>query len=159
MSLQEFMDYAGRLKRIKRAGWIIRGIPDPESVADHSYRAALLGLILARKEGLDGEKIVAMLLLHDLGEAIIGDIVPEGEEFIDKEKAEREAIRKILSTLGDIGEQLYSLWMEFHQGESEEAKLARIVDKAEMAYQAKEYREMGYNIDEDMLQHLPKFLK
>lgn len=159
MSLKEFMDYAGRLKRLRRAGWVIRGIPEAESVADHSYRAALLGYLLAKERELDAEKVMIMLLIHDIGESIIGDIIPEGEEFIDKRKAEGEAVRRILNTLGTLGKEMYGIWEEFSYGNSEEAKLARMVDKAEMAYQAKEYKNMGFAIDEDMLQYLPEFLE
>ena len=153
------MDYAGRLKRIRRSGWVLRGIPEAESVADHSYRAALLGYILAKERGIKAEKVMAMLLIHDLAESIVGDIVPEAEEFLDKVRIEGEAMKKILNSLGSLGEKLYGLWNEFVCGDSEEAKLARMVDKIEMAYQAKEYLEMGYSIDEDMLRYLPEYLE
>jgi len=159
MSLKEFMDYAGRLKRIRRTGWVIRGIPNAETVAEHSYRAALLGYVLAKERGLNAEKIMGMLLLHDLAESIIGDIIPEGEDFMDKEGIESEAMKKILQSLGDLGSEFYELWNEFLHGNSEEAQLARMVDKAEMAYQAKEYLDMGYRIEEDMLNYLPEFLR
>ncbi len=159
MSLKEFMDYAGRLKRLRRTGWVIRGIPEAESVADHSYRAALLGYILAKEKKLDAEKVMVMLLIHDIGESIIGDIVPEGEEFIDKREVEGKAVRRVLDTLGTVGEELYEIWEEFTDGSSEEAKLARMVDKAEMAYQAKEYAKMGFSIEKDMLKYLPEFLE
>ncbi len=157
MNYVKLMEYAGRLKRIKRTGWVIRGIPEPESVAEHSFRAALLGYFLAMERGLDAYKVVGMLLIHDLAESLIGDITPEGEKFMDKLKAEEMAIKYIAEQVEN--DDIYLLWFEFNYGESEEAKLAREADKGEMAYQAKEYHSLGFPVYNDMLKYIPDYLK
>ena len=157
MDFRALMDYAERLKRMNRTGWVMRGIPNPESIAEHSFRAALLGYFLAKDRGLNVEKVAGMLLIHDLAESLIGDITPEGEKFMNKLDIEEKAIKEI-SEKTEIDD-IYLLWIEFNYGDSEEATLAREVDKTEMAYQAREYKELGYPIYEDMLKFLPDYLK
>ncbi len=157
MNFKDLLDYAGRLKRIKRTGWVVRGIPEPESIADHSYRAALLGYFLALERGLDAGKVAGMLLVHDMGESLIGDITPEGERFMEKIEAEDKAMKFLADKIGS--RKIYELWREFNYGTSPEAQLAREVDKAEMAYQALEYSNMGFPVYGDMLKYLPGYLK
>src|SRR5438876_3356199 len=72
-----------QLKRVKRSGWWIAGIPDPESVAEHSFRTALLGYILASLEGADPQKTAMICLFHDLGEARINDLHKVAKRYID----------------------------------------------------------------------------
>jgi 5'-deoxynucleotidase YfbR-like HD superfamily hydrolase len=67
--LFEVLQAAGRLKTLKRAGWVRVGLPEPESVADHSFRVALLAVLFGPRLGLNGEKLVRLALLHDLAEA------------------------------------------------------------------------------------------
>jgi putative hydrolase of HD superfamily len=71
MGFLEFLEIAANLKSTKRTGWL-RTVPMPESVADHSYRVALLGLFAP--EGLDVGKCIVLGLCHDMAEATIGDI-------------------------------------------------------------------------------------
>ncbi len=61
------------LKKIKRTGWMLKGIKNVKSVAEHSYRVAMLALLLGEKFNLDKFKLVKMSLIHDLGEALVGD--------------------------------------------------------------------------------------
>src|SRR4051794_3581465 len=65
---------AGRLKRLKRSGWLRVGLPDPESVADHSYRLAIMALLLGPRLGVDADRLVRLALLHDLAESRVGDL-------------------------------------------------------------------------------------
>ena len=73
--LAELARLAGALKRVRRRGWVLRGVTEPESVADHSFRTALLALVLARDDSFDRGRCVAMALVHDLAEAVVGDRV------------------------------------------------------------------------------------
>ena len=59
----KFAKEIGKLKSLERTGWKVRGVKNPESVADHSFRATILGMLLSDLEGLDTEKIIRMLLL------------------------------------------------------------------------------------------------
>ena len=138
---------SGRLKKEHRRGWVIKvGIPDPESVADHSFRTALIAMLLGDSRGLDTGKMMRMALIHDLGEAIIGDLTPlDTAKLETKKHDETEAIEEIFSTLPkQLREKYLHLWRELRDGSSEEAKLVSDADKLEMALQASEYEKEGY---------------
>ena len=146
----QFLKKTGKLKRVKRSGWISQvGIENPESVADHSFRSAVLAMCIADLEGLNAEKLVRMLLLHDVHEAVIGDYDYFAKKKISSselEKRKREAIKNILSTLPeDLRRKYLSIWLEFEEQKTEESKLARQIDKLEMAIQALEYEKEGYS--------------
>src|SRR5579862_5242660 len=54
----------GQLKRVTRAGWLLLGIPQPETVAEHSFRVGAVGIALAAMEGADVGRVAAMCMLH-----------------------------------------------------------------------------------------------
>lgn len=137
-NLVKFLIDAGKLKRLKRKGWVLHNIKEPESVAEHSFRTALMAAVLADKFNVDREKAVMMALIHDLAESEIGDI-SRHDKISKKEKHEKEkkAFEKLASVLGDKG--LYKLWLEFEEGKTKEARLVRQLDKLEMHLQAMEY--------------------
>src|SRR5579884_3285114 len=142
------LDAAGALKRLRRAGWIRVGIPEPESVADHSFRLALMALLFGSRLGLNVEKMVHMALIHDLAEARTGDLTP-GDRVTSTEKQERErvAFGQIVERLPE-GSALDDLWREYESGASREARIVRQLDKLEMALQALEYeRDYGRHLE------------
>ena len=67
---------ASELKNIKRTGWVKKGVKNPESVADHTWRMCLMVIILADKD-LDKLKLLEMCVVHDMGEIGIGDVIWE----------------------------------------------------------------------------------
>eukprot|EP00871_Galdieria_phlegrea_P003275 jgi/Galph1/3949/GphlegSOOS_G2640.1 len=141
-SLLDFFLLCGQLKEEKRRGWVKRGVRGPESVSDHMYRMAMICLTVT-DENLDRNKLVKLALVHDLGEALIGDITPQdGVSAEEKFRLEDEAFRKIrndyLASL-PIGHEIYMLWKEYETGCTEEAKFVKQVDKLEMLIQAYEY--------------------
>lgn len=145
MDNEDIINFAkelGKLKKIKRTGWKTRGIKDPESIADHSFRTAVLGMLLSDLEGLDTEKVVRMLLLHDIQEAVSGDITSvEKEKMPDNGRSiEEDSIRKILSYLPEkLKEKYLSLWEEMENSKTREAKFCKDMDKLEMMIQLTEY--------------------
>ncbi len=143
MKILAFAEYLGKLKLVKRTGWVRSNVPQPESVAEHTFRVALLGMILAKKLQLNEEKVIKMALLHDVGEAEIGDIVTvRGGKRLDnlteKIKMEREALHKILS-LVDEEHTYINLFDEYEENKTPEARLVKQLDKLEMGIQAMEY--------------------
>jgi putative hydrolase of HD superfamily len=144
--LAEFFGQVGKLKEIERTGWVRSRVKKPESVADHSFRTALMAMILAERKGLDVEKAIKLALLHDVAESKIGDIGLHDKKRREKAEKERAAMKIILKKLGKQGEGLYKLWMEFEEGRSPEGKLVRALDKLEMVMQAAEY-EKAQKID------------
>jgi putative hydrolases of HD superfamily len=145
--LIDFIAEAGRLKKLPRTGWVESSVPDPESVADHSFRVALIAMILSDAQRLDTIKVVRMALLHDLAEAETGDLTPRQKETdIEGFKlAEDTAMVKLLEKLPEaIRGEYRAAWREFSEASTEEARLVRGADKLEMIMQASEYQqEMG----------------
>jgi len=134
--IAKFLKEAYKLKEIKRKGWIRIGIDEAESVASHSYMVALIAMLIGDKLNLNVEKLIKMALLHDIGEAIIGDITPYEMSKEEKLKKEKEAVRELCSMLGN---EYYEIWLEFAYRKSNEAKLLQEIDKIDMILQAKEY--------------------
>lgn len=137
----ELFKRAGILKRTEREGWKHFGIEEPESVADHSFRAAFMALVFGKKFDLDGFKLVKLLLVHDLAESEIGDITPN-DPITDQEKftREKEAIEGISRSFDD-NIKIAELWREFESGDTREAIIARDIDRLEIILQALEYEE------------------
>jgi len=135
----KFLEMTGRLKRTPRAGWVEVGIRQPESVADHTFRTSILCMIYADMESLNQLKLLRMALIHDLPEAIIGDLTPSKKTARSKEK-EDAAINQILNLLPKKQREKYmTIWNEYQEGKTKEAKAVRQLEKLEMALQAKEY--------------------
>lgn len=155
MNYLSFLKEIGKLKHLRRTGWVREGIKNPESVADHSFRTAVMAMVLVDKfEKVDKEKVFRMALIHDIGEAIIGDVVIERAEQIDvkkrdeKEILEKEAIKKIFDTIGQ-GETYENMFAELIARQTKEANIVWQLDKLERAMQAYEYEEKeGKSLDE-----------
>ena len=142
-NLVEFFQITGRLKRIPRSGWVQTGIPQPESVADHTFRTSILCMIYSDLEGLDELKLIRMALIHDLPEIIIGDLIPS-KKTAESEAKEDTAMHQILSLLPKKQREKYmAVWNEYKKCETKEAKIVRQLEKLEMALQAKEYEKAG----------------
>ena len=139
-----FLHLAGRLKETARAGWALRGIESPESVADHTFRLALMALVLAPRAEppVDRERCVAMALAHDLAESLVGDITPyDGVSADEKRRREEEAMRRLADLAGDAS--LLDLWREYDAAATPEARFVKELDKLETALQATEYARRG----------------
>ena len=145
MKEKDFIEFAkiiGKLKRTPRTGWKMRGVKNSESVADHTFRTALLGMFLSDMERLDTEKVMRMLLLHDIAESVTGDITSRKKyKNISKfRKLEEKAIEKILSRLSKkLSEKYLDLWNEMEDCKTKEAKFCDDIDKLEMMLQAFDY--------------------
>lgn len=133
------------LKELRREGWVRRGVRGPESVADHSYNLALLSMLLAAERGLDPFKTAAIAIIHDLAEALTGDI-PPSEKRSNKNhvEAENKAMRRIVEEApAKAGDLILQLYNEYASQSSEEARLVKQLDKLEMALQAIAYEREG----------------
>ncbi|MBS3926221.1 MAG: HD domain-containing protein [Nitrosarchaeum sp.] len=145
----DFFNTSVKLKKIPRQGWIDTLLIDnPESVADHTFSMAIIGMIFSDLEGYNTEKILKIILLHDIAETIIGDITPEKMTIQRKTALENTAMKKIL---GDLPKRLQNqydkLWVEYQLNNSKEAQLVHQIDKLEMALQAKVYSNEGHSND------------
>jgi putative hydrolase of HD superfamily len=149
-NLLKFSETIGKLKSIRRSGWISQaGIDEPESVADHSFRTTVLAMCICDLSGANAEKIIRMILLHDIHEAHTGDFDQETKKQLGTHQVrsqQRSAIKNILSLLPPkIEGQYQALWSEFEAQETFDAILANDIDKIEMVIQALEYEKEGYD--------------
>ncbi|KAK6944293.1 HD domain, partial [Dillenia turbinata] len=121
----------------KRAGWVQRDVENPESIADHMYRMGLMALVSSDIPGVDRDKCVKMVIVHDIAE----DGVPKCE----KSRLEREALDHMLMVISlscanhNAAKEIADLWMEYEENSSPEAKVVKDFDKVEMKLQALEY--------------------
>lgn len=131
-----FIQNAERLKSTLRSGHTSEG--RPESTAEHSWRLCLLVSLFDRELGeCDRLKLIKMCIVHDLGEAISGDI-PAIHQSADDGRAARE--RADLMTLceplpDDLRAEIMALWAEYSEGTSPEAIFAKGFDKLETMMQ------------------------
>uniref|UniRef100_A0A0E0CGM2 5'-deoxynucleotidase n=1 Tax=Oryza meridionalis TaxID=40149 RepID=A0A0E0CGM2_9ORYZ len=149
----DFLTLCYRLKTTKRAGWVRRGVQGPESVADHMYRMGVMALVAADlPSGVNRDRCVKMAIVHDIAEAIVGDITPsDGVPKEEKSRREQEALDHMCSLLGGgpRAEEIRELWMEYEQNATLEAKVVKDFDKVEMILQALEYeKEQGLDLEE-----------
>jgi len=122
------------LDRVPRAGFLLRGVPDPESVAAHSHFLATLALLFVRENpgDYDQGKVLAMALVHDLSEARLMDIpMPVSNAWLGeaKEKAEQGIFNDLFKAFPGYYSGLHD---EFLEGGTNEARLLRALDKAQM---------------------------
>ncbi len=87
---------AGLLKRVKRSGWWVAGIENPESVAEHCFRCAVIAFYIAHEEGLDPYRAAVLGLFNDIHEARINDLHKMGHYYIDFRDAEKKCLKKPL---------------------------------------------------------------
>ena len=154
-----FFEYVLRLKSINRAGWISKAkISDAESVADHSFSACAISMTLSDMLGLDTERVVKMVILHDLAESITGDYLPGEIDKNEKVRKENKAMKTILHSVPkDLSAEYEGIWKEYLLGKTEISRLVHEVDKLEMALQARQYRIRGYS--DQMLSSFFNFAK
>lgn len=145
--MKELIDFfyeTGQLKRVKRSGWWLAGVKDPESVADHSFRTAIIGYFLAKEEGVDANTVMMMCLFNDIHEARLNDLHKMGQKYIDFKTAEKKAFADQMNMIGRSGEELNAVMKEYFSQESKESIVARDADLLECVVQAKEYIDIGH---------------
>lgn len=145
---------AGRLKVTPRTGWAVHGVPNCESVADHSHGVAFVALLLTEliPGDFDRAKVLTMAVLHDLPECVTGDLSLGGSRLLPggaKAQAEQAAMTELLDG-HDFGVRWRQVWDEFEAQATPEARLVRDADRIDLLAQALFYeRTTGtVNLDE-----------
>lgn len=135
--LLKFMSIAEKLKCTTRHSWTSSN--RQESVAEHSWRLCLLAYSLKNElKDYDIDKVMLMCLVHDLGEAITGDI-PAFNKNEKDEEIEKEAVNKVIEVLDrELGEELKNIFNEIHEEKTKESKLFKALDKLEVVMQHNE---------------------
>lgn len=151
-----------------RRGWVIRDIKNPETIAEHTFRVAIMAWVLAVQKNykLNLEKIIKMALIHDICEVYAGDITPydsvlpknkkKRQELLktwprfceDKKKKlaekkyekEKEGLEKLIKDLPlKLKQEIMNLWLDYEKGLSPEGKFFKHTDRIETFLQAAEY--------------------
>ncbi len=137
-----------------RKGWVLRGVIDPETVAEHTLDMLRIGDEVAREINLpedDRADLLGMLEIHDWPEALNGDeITMHGVDLAkeaDAKKAkflkEEAAMKSICEPLGEEGVHIFALWYRFETSGDDVAILAREIDKEQAIEQAFRYERSG----------------
>lgn len=151
---------AGQLKRVARTGWWAAGIKFPESVAEHSWRAAVIGYLLGKKAGVNAERVAIMCLFHDLPEARVNDTHKIQQRYFDPKPAEERAFAEQTELLpGDVKEELRQLVKDCEGKIGKEGMLAKDADLLECAFQAREYELDGFQSTQDWVKRAGQELR
>jgi putative hydrolase of HD superfamily len=139
-NIVNFFFELGMLKRTPRSGFQFLGT-GRESVADHTFRVALIGYSLAQlEEGIDLFKVVMLCLFHDVPEARTGDMNYVNKRYVKVD--EKKAISHLAETL-PFGADFKALMAEYRSGETREAELAHDADQLELILSLKEENDLG----------------
>jgi len=169
-NILDFLIKIGKLKKIKRKGWVLRKVKDPETIAAHTFRMTIMAWILCCKRKLNTNKILKMSLIHDLCEVYAGDttpyddILPKDKKqwkeifnkwprlskqkkekiFLKKYRKEEMALRKLIAKLPpELKKEIRDLWDDYKKGLTKEGRFISQVDRIENLLQALEYWKRG----------------
>ena len=144
-NIYKYFSEINKLNNIVRTGWIRRnvGLKRRESVSEHIFTMALLSLatIDKYKLNLDVEKVLKMVLIHELGEIDVGDIaLPNEEQLKEKYIGELNCVTRICDVLKESW--MLDLWKEFEEKKTPEADFVYKMDKLQAVMQARYYGEL-----------------
>ena len=132
------------LKRVARSGWWAEKVKNPESVADHCFRAAVIGFVLAKMEGRsdeDARRICTALVFHDMHETRMQDLNKIAARYIDVKgigkKIEEDQAK-------DMPEEIKRSVLGILELSGEDEAIKHDADALECSFQAKEYVEIGH---------------
>jgi len=139
-NLANYFFEVGMLKRTPRTGFQFLG-SGAESVAEHSFRTAIIGHALARLDGtVDAGRVVQLCLFHDVPEARTGDLNYVNKKYVKVD--DERAVEDLARTL-PFGTEYRETIVEFESRESAEACLAHDADQLEMILALKEHKDLG----------------
>ncbi|WP_258348261.1 HD domain-containing protein [Saccharopolyspora gregorii] len=143
-----FAHEAGHLKHTPRTGWLLGGVRNGESVAEHSYRVAVLAYVIAACEGANPERAATLGLFHDLPETRIGDVPSVGKKYVSTASPHDIVSDQVADLPADLRDRIVSAVDEHESAKTAEAtpesRCSRDADKLECLLQAREYQREGY---------------
>ncbi len=165
--LSNIVDFIKEIEKLKSVTRFNRTLDGRfENSAEHSWQSAMASIVLQDyyPEKLNMEKVISMLLIHDLGEIYAGDTwIFNDEKKVHSHDRELESIEK---TMRILPEEKYlnmkNSWLEFEKGQSAEARYARVIDALVPLINHLEVSELNYNpdnISSDMVLEKKKFIK
>ena len=165
--LNDTVDFIKEIEKLKSVTRFNRTLDGRfENSAEHSWQGAIAAMVLQDyyPEKLNMEKVMSMLLIHDLGEIYAGDTwVFDDEKKLHSHDRELESIEKTMSILPEEKYlNMKNSWLEFEKGQSAEARYARVIDALVPLINHLEVSEVNYNPDQissDMVLEKKKFIK
>lgn len=166
-NLNKTVDFIKEIEKLKSVTRFNRTLDGRfENSAEHSWQGAIAAMVLQDyyPEKLNMEKVMSMLLIHDLGEIYAGDTwVFDDQKKLHSHDRELESIEKTMSILPEEKYlNMKNSWLEFEKGQSAEARYARVIDALVPLINHLEVSEVNYNPDQissDMVLEKKKFIK
>ncbi|MCD2191345.1 HD domain-containing protein [Actinomycetospora soli] len=134
----------GHLARSPRAGWQLGFVRDPESVAEHSHRAAVLAYLIAHLEGADAERAATLALFHDVPETRSTDLHSVAKRYtagVDPEQIAKDQTVDMPSRLAGAIQRIIA---DVEAKSTRESVCAKDADKLDCLLRAREYQAQGY---------------
>ena len=166
-NLNKTVDFITEIEKLKSVTRFNRTLDGRfENSAEHSWQGAIAAMVLQDyyPEKLNMEKVMFLLLIHDLGEIYAGDTwVFDDEKKLHSHDRELESIEKTMSILPEEKYlNMKNSWLEFEKGQSAEARYARVIDALVPLINHLEVSELNYNpdhISSEMVLEKKKFIK
>ena len=162
--IEKYLECINADKKMIRTGWMQRGVPPAigESVAEHSYEAALIGLFIAEKlkkenNRIKPEKVAVLLLVHDYIECVVGDIPYYSVKKIGRDQKEKIETKAMIEVVGknSILKKHFNEWL---RKRSVESKIAELSDKLATLIEARRLINAGYAEVNDIYENVKKEL-
>jgi putative hydrolase of HD superfamily len=147
-SILNYLFEAGMLKRVKRSGWWSEKVECPESVAEHSFRTAVLAFMLAKMEGLADEeanRVCTAAVFHDMHETRLLDLNKITHRYINVERALERKVEA--DQIREMPKGLKASMLAALRLSDREETILKDADYLECAIQAKEYADIGYKTE------------
>jgi putative hydrolase of HD superfamily len=144
-AVTRFIFEQGVLKRMARTGWWHVGVKQPETIAEHAYRTAIIGLVLAAMEGADPARVALLCVLHDSQETRVGDIPHIGRHYLDAAPNTTVTRDQTDGMPPQVADLIRSTVEAYESPDPDlDTQVAHDADKLDCLVQALEYREAGY---------------
>lgn len=145
LALLRLVSRVQRLEALPRTGWIVSGVPAPESIAAHIYMVTVIALWLADHidEDVDAELVMRMALLHDLGEAMLTDLPSPVKRFMGKEVVAQAEARAADIILQDSAPSWGPHFHAYEDRSTLEARIVKAADRIQMLSMAAQYQAQG----------------
>lgn len=142
--ITSFLYEIGQLKRYPRTGWHTAGVAQPESVAEHCFRASVIAAVIASLEGADPQRAAFLALWHDSQEARTSDLSHLTKKYVSPLPNESVTSDQVSRLPGPLAGVITDAVAEYEARETPEARCARDADKLELLLQAREYTDQGH---------------
>lgn len=146
------------LDRLPRTGYAMRGVAQPESLAEHGFHVALLAWALSLDEpGLDRLKVLELALVHDLAEVRMGDLPAPSGRYLAREHKVAGELAAAIELFAPLGDRASDLLAEYQTAGTVEARFVVACDKLQLLLKSTTYLRWGYPAVAEIVDALTPF--